>query len=129
MLIEWEDIYSVGIEEFDNDHKKLIELINRLHQAMLDKKAKEVLGEIINELVDYTIYHFNKEEAMFDAKGYSKSDEHKEKHSSLVSRVAQLKEDFESNKIALSMETLKFLQDWLMEHIVKEDKQYRYELS
>jgi hemerythrin len=65
MLIEWEDIYSVGIEEFDNDHKKLIELINRLHQAMLDKKAKEVLGEIINELVDYTIYHFNKEEAMF----------------------------------------------------------------
>ena len=60
--IEWEDSFSVGVEIFDNEHKKLIEIINRLHLALLMKETDAVMGKTLKDLIDYTITHFAHEE-------------------------------------------------------------------
>jgi hemerythrin len=69
-LIKWKDVFSVKVSEVDNQHKKLIGLINQLYDAMRVGKGREVLGSVLTELVNYTIYHFSTEERLFREYGY-----------------------------------------------------------
>ncbi|MCC6132451.1 MAG: hemerythrin, partial [Acidobacteria bacterium] len=55
-LITWSDELSVGVSAFDNQHKRLVALINELHDAMSAGKGSKVLGKILSELADYTVY-------------------------------------------------------------------------
>ena len=57
-FIEWNEKYSVHIEEIDSQHKKIFSIINRPHGAMKARKGKEVIGNLIDEPVDYTKYNF-----------------------------------------------------------------------
>ena len=61
-FIEWNEKYSVHIEEIDSQHKKIFSIINRLHSALKARKGKKVIGNLLDELVDYTYYHFATEE-------------------------------------------------------------------
>lgn len=123
-LITWEESYSVKITLIDTQHKKLIGLINALHDAMKERKAKEVLGAIIDELANYTIDHFKVEEKYFDEFKYLKATQHIKEHTNFVSKVAAFKDDFDNGKMMLSMEVIDFLKDWLLNHIKKTDMAY-----
>ncbi len=123
-LINWEESLSVKVLEIDNQHKKLVGLINALHDAMKERKANEALGGIIEELVNYAINHFRTEEDYFDRLGYLKASAHKKEHKDFVNRVAAFKDDFARNKIMLSMEIMEFLKGWLINHIKKIDMAY-----
>lgn len=123
-LFSWSNEYSVNIKEIDEQHKVLINLINELHDKMKIGKAKEILGGILDELVDYTIYHFKHEENLFTSHGYPDSDLHKTVHKGLVKQVKDLKNDFESGKTILSMDIMNFLKGWLGNHIQGTDKKY-----
>jgi len=123
-LINWQPNYSVNIKEIDLQHRKLIDVINKLHDAMKSGKGKEVMSKILGELVDYTNYHFGNEEKLFDQYGYSESRTHKRQHSDLVKQVVNYKNDFETGKSMLTMELMNFLKDWLTKHILDSDKQY-----
>jgi hemerythrin len=123
-LIEWNDDFSVRIEEIDNQHKKLIEIINELHYAMRERKAKEALGNIINGLVDYAVVHFSTEERYFDQFNYLSSGSHKKEHRGFMDKVNEFKTGFENGKIMLSLEIMDFLKDWLIKHIQKIDMAY-----
>ncbi|MBN1907206.1 MAG: hemerythrin family protein [Deltaproteobacteria bacterium] len=123
-LINWEESLSVKVSEIDTQHKKLVELINKLHEAMKERKANTVLGGIIDELVDYAINHFRTEESYFDKFGYLKAVQHRKEHKDFVSKVAAFKDDFARNKIMLSMEIMEFLKAWLINHIKKIDMAY-----
>ena len=61
-LITWNNMLSTGVTEQDNQHKKLIDLINQLNDAMQAGKGSEVLGKVLAELVNYTVFHFGYEE-------------------------------------------------------------------
>lgn len=123
-LLEWKDEYSVDIEEIDLQHKKIIELINILYEAMNEHKTKDVLEEIIMELTKYTVSHFAVEEQYFEKFGYVNAGSHKLAHKGFVDKVSNFKVDFNSGKSMLSMEILSFLKAWLIEHIVKIDREY-----
>jgi hemerythrin len=123
-LISWQPNYSVNIKEIDLQHRKLIDLINHLHDAMKTGKGKEVMSKILSELVDYTNYHFGNEEKLFDKHGYSESRTHKRQHADLVKQVVSYKNDFENGKSLLTMDLMNFLKDWLTKHILDSDKQY-----
>jgi len=123
-FINWNDTYSVQIEEIDNQHKKLIALINELFDSMQKGQSRTVIGRILNDLIDYTAIHFKTEETYFDRFNYEGSSEHKEKHKRLVDNVIKVKSDFESGKISVSADLLKFLKRWLFEHILETDKKY-----
>ena len=123
-LINWEDSLSVKVSQIDTQHRKLVELINSLHEAMKERKASDILGGIIEDLVNYAIEHFRTEEKYFDEFGYLKAGQHKKEHKDFVNKVAAFKSDFDSGKMMLSMEVMEFLKDWLVNHIKKTDMAY-----
>jgi hemerythrin len=124
-LIQWKDDYSVGVLLIDTQHKRLIELINSLNDAMKQGKGKEIIGKIISEMLLYTKRHFSTEEQYFDKFNYEKSEEHKCEHNEFVKKVQNFKADYEAGKIGVSVSVMNFLSSWLREHILDSDKQYR----
>lgn len=123
-LLIWKDDYSVNIKEIDEQHKNLIAMINELHDAMAQKKAKEALSEILKKLADYTVSHFAKEENLMRANGYPEYDEHRNKHEKMTAKVLALQDDLKQEKISLSIEVMEFLKNWLDKHIMGTDKKY-----
>ena len=124
-LIEWNDnLYSVNIEKFDEDHKKLLQFINDLHQAMLQGQGKEKLSVILDELLDYTRYHFSAEEAEMQKANYPELENHKKLHKELTDQLHQLIEDYKAGKKEVSIDTFRFLKEWLFNHIQVVDKKY-----
>jgi hemerythrin len=123
-LLNWNESYSVKIAQIDSQHKKLVDIINDLHDSMKTGKSKEVLGKILNQLIDYTANHFKTEEDLFDKYGYPDNIVHKRQHSDLVDQVLKFKSNFVSGKSVISIDLMNFLRDWLTQHIVGSDKKY-----
>lgn len=123
-LIIWTEEYSVGIAEIDSQHMKLVGLINRLHTSILSKTGKEALSGILNDLVYYTVYHFETEEHYFDEYDYPGSEQHKSEHKQLIEQVAELQKRHDAGEKMLTMDVMNFLKDWLHEHILGSDKKY-----
>ncbi len=123
-LFSWKDEFSVSVKKFDDHHKKLIGLINELHDSMLTGKQQAVIGKILNSLADYTKYHFAEEEKLMVAYGYPGLVEHRAQHEAFVGKVADCIEKYESGRLAISLEVMNFLRDWLKGHILTTDKKY-----
>jgi len=122
--MKWTDNLSVQVQEIDNQHQKLISLINDLHDAMLARRGKEVLGGILDQLAAYTVYHFNTEEKYMQDFSYPGYLLHKKEHDSFVGKVDALMEDYKAGKVGISMELMAFLRDWVQNHIQGTDKKY-----
>ena len=124
-FIEWsDDDLSVGIEEIDAQHKILVGLVNRMHQAIHERHGSDVVKGILAELADYTRIHFAVEESLMRIFGYPGYEEHKEMHEELLQNVHELQEKVESGKTAIGFELMHFLRNWLTKHIMDEDMQY-----
>lgn len=124
LLIEWNDSLSVGVSEIDRQHMKLVGLINKLHQAMSEGHAKDVMSQILDEMISYTDEHFKTEERYFNQFKYIKTVEHMREHRNFVNTALQLQSDFKSGKLGISVGTMEFLKDWLTKHIQGSDKEY-----
>jgi hemerythrin len=120
----WEEKYSVGVKAIDEQHKKLIDLINTLYEAMRSGKGKEVLTKTIDSLIDYTKYHFDAEEKLMNSHGYPDVLPHKQEHKKLTDQVIQIQEKYRQGNAAVSVELSSFLKDWLSSHILGTDKKY-----
>ena len=121
-LFLWSNELSVGNTFIDDDHKKLITMVNNFHDAMEQGKGNEVIGKVLNNLVIYTKAHFKREEAEMQRIKYPRYLAHKQEHDKLISEVAELQSSFSSGKAMLTMKISKFLRDWLLTHIEKTDK-------
>ena len=123
-LITWDDKFSVDIGEVDQQHQRLVDIINELHDAMKAGQGKNVLGKILLELIQYTGSHFAAEEKYFIEFKYPDAEAHKKEHVYFVQKVLDFKEEFEQGRMTVSIELLYFLRDWLMKHIKVSDKKY-----
>lgn len=123
-LIMWSDVYSVSNKEIDAQHNKLIGLINRLYNAYLDKKHENEIKGIIREIKEYTVYHFSTEEELFKKHNYAESAAHIEMHQNFIDELNSLIDNYMDSSLVLTMKTMTFLQRWLTNHILKEDKKY-----
>ena len=122
--ITWNDTFSVNVSEIDQQHKKLVGMINELGEAMKQGKGRAILGKIVDSLINYTLTHFKTEERYFDKFGYPDKENHKREHAAFVRKVSDFKEGFENGKLTVSLEVMKFLSDWLQNHIKGTDKRY-----
>jgi len=120
----WSDGYSVGIRDIDEQHKKLVTLVNQLYEAMQGGKASDVLGTILGELIRYTKYHFSAEEKLMETHAYPELAAHKQEHMDLTEKVIELENKFKAGKVTISLEVGKFLKEWLLRHIQGTDKKY-----
>lgn len=123
-VIAWKEVYATGIVALDNEHKALIEEINRLYEAVRNKKGEEVLGDILLMLTSYTLDHFAHEEKLMAQYGYPGLQEHQAIHQQLREAVQEMKARASHGNEPLAAELLKYLRFWLLEHIVEVDKKY-----
>lgn len=127
-FMEWNEKLSTGIREIDKQHEKLVEQINVLHSAMRERKAKEVLGKILEELKAYTKYHFSTEEKAFERYNFSDKISHTKKHNDLIKQLDEIIDQYKAGSLAISINLLDFLHKWVSEHIQKDDMKYAPEL-
>ncbi len=121
-LFSWSDELAVGNKFIDDDHKKLVKLVNDFHDAMEQGRGNDVIGKVLHNLVIYTKEHFAREEAEMQRIKYPKHLAHKQEHDKLIKDVAELQAGFMSGKAMLSIKVSKFLRDWLLTHIQQTDK-------
>ena len=122
---EWSDEFSVGVEEIDRDHKRLLGLLNDLQKAVEAGERREVLGKLLDELIHYTNYHFAHEEALFLRTNYPGYRAHERKHQALTDTAHAIREDFQlSASMALPRQVLEFVKYWLCEDILGADRDF-----
>lgn len=124
-LIKWDDaLFSVHNEELDSHHKKIVDLINQLHTAMMKRTGVQTLPVILAELKSYIDYHFKAEEKMMRLAGFPDYDEHKLKHSEFVDQLSQILQKHEWGSREVGIDTIELLKEWLFKHIQMSDKKY-----
>jgi hemerythrin-like metal-binding protein len=123
-LISWKTEFSVGVVEFDNQHKILIDLINNLHDSMRAGVGKQALSGILSELVTYTKVHFANEEKFFKQYSYPEQSLHMMEHEKLTRQVIEFQKDYEEGKTSMTLDVMDFLRSWLLDHIGGVDKKY-----
>ena len=123
-LFTWYKSYSVNNEELDNHHQALFDMLNRLYGNCLDKDKTNCLAPIVEELVSYANYHFSAEEQYMRSIGYKEIDKHISEHGAFTQRVLQLKQVTDKNDLELTKELIVFLGNWLLHHVMEEDKKY-----
>lgn len=120
-FMKWESTFELNIEDFDDHHKHLLDLMNTLYADFAGGSRKETLGIVIGELVDYAAYHFQAEESWMQEHKYPAFSRHQNEHITFTDKVREFNRDFQSGKTLLAVEVLAFLMNWLKDHILKTD--------
>jgi len=128
-IMVWDEKYSVGIAKIDEQHKKLIGLVNKLYDAMREGKGKDILLSILEETLNYTNYHFSTEEEIFKKYNYSLKEPHMKEHKSMKEKVERLYNDVKAGNSNVTVEVFTFLKDWINNHILDIDMKYKNELA
>jgi hemerythrin len=123
-LITWSDALSVNIKKIDDQHKCLVELVNKLHDAMKAGKGNAVIGPILEDLLNYVSFHFTTEETYFKKFSYPEYAQHKKQHDDLTQKTKALNASYREGKLTITLEVMNFLKDWLSTHILGSDKKY-----
>jgi len=122
-VLIWTETMQIGIDAIDKDHKHLISLLNRLSHGLLEDVDTD---HTIQELIEYTRYHFRREEMIMDLGGYPGRDEHRLQHRALSADMAALAKRWSNGRDQATFTELKsFLRNWLFEHIMKTDAEIR----
>lgn len=122
-LIIWTDKLSVGVPEIDEQHKKLVSMINSLHDAMKAGKGKEQLKLVLDDVTNYVLVHFAYEEKLFIQYQYPEYKEHKAAHDAFVKKVTEMRAMYDQQRLQAG-QLMIALQEWLIKHINDIDKRY-----
>ncbi len=123
-LVVWADSLSVGIDEIDLQHRKLLEICGELYTASkLDSEQYKLkMSKVIKSVTDYTVYHFREEEALQRRYGYPQADFHKIQHDDFVSSVSEQVNKLNENDPADGANFYAYLANWIVTHVAKSDK-------
>lgn len=130
----WNDRFSLGIKTIDEQHKKLFDLIERTQELIQDAEdgidCYDEIVSVLNQLADYTVYHFEYEEKEMKQVGFEGLDLHIEQHQAFVEKVNEfLATDIDENHLAVIVEVVSFLLGWVSEHILVTDALYKDDLA
>jgi hemerythrin len=128
-IIEWGSNMSVGIGKIDEQHHKLIELMQELHEAIRKGGSADMIEDTIVNLFNYAQVHFATEEDLFRQHKYPEEKLHELEHSKFIAKAYEFREKFESNRMGLNLELLSFLSGWILGHIEITDKRYAKHLN
>ena len=128
-LFEWKEKYSVGVEKFDDQHKELLRIGRDLVSAFEGTEEGidqyDLILDLLNEMQEYTVYHFESEEKAMEEANYPELEKHKKIHQKFVNKLKEIDTDkIDKNQQEFSMELLNFLATWIEEHILGEDQKY-----
>jgi hemerythrin-like metal-binding protein len=128
-ILEWDPSYSVGVAALDEDHKRLISVINRVTEA---ESRGEPVQWVLQELDEYAQGHFRREEERLEEVNFPGLEAHRAEHASFVEWLSSLKTTYSLDPEAhfhLAKTVEDFLRSWLQNHILTVDMQYKGEIS
>lgn len=120
----WDKNWEIGISSIDQQHRELVDIINKLGEAMKERKAAEVVSTVVAELTAYTRKHFTFEESLMHKYKYPDLDAHKPYHTKFIAKLVEFQEKIDSGNIAIGVQMYNFLGDWLRNHIRGTDTKY-----
>lgn len=126
-LIPWREEFALGISEIDEQHKKILAIINNLSEIFQEKKHYEqgVIDQIIQELNDYANYHFQTEEKYFDLFNYQDAEAHIKIHNQYREKISEWRQQYEKeNDPKIFFDVSEFLKNWWVWHINNTDRAY-----
>lgn len=128
-MFKWQDKFSCGIEEIDSQHRKLFEIGAKVYDTALlndDYDHYDELMTILQELVDYTQYHFGYEEMLFEKYNYENAFTHKIEHDFFIKKLKKINsKDLEDSQGETFLQLVEFVSDWITGHILGSDMKYR----
>ncbi|MDN5505653.1 MULTISPECIES: bacteriohemerythrin [Comamonas] len=121
-LLVWVPELDTGIAEIDRQHRRIVDYINRLYE-LRSSPDREGLGDVIGEMIDYTVSHFVFEESLIESAGYMFAGPHKKVHELFTRRVIEMQTRFDAGE-DVAAELHGMLSRWLFNHIRNEDHGY-----
>ncbi len=127
-LIVWNDDLVTGIAKIDEQHRILVNSFNDANTRLATNASAEMLDQISRDLLSYALYHFETEEELMLQFKYAEaktgdSDVHLRQHREFSSKVVAVREGIKAGNLISREELLTFLNGWLINHILKMDKQ------
>jgi hemerythrin len=123
-FMDWDRKYVLGIDEVDRQHKHLFEIVNHMHDAVTSGADQSAVTTILDELIHYTVEHFETEENMFREHEYPGYEKHRLEHNELAARVLDLQRRLREGSATVSFDVLEFLSDWLADHTLGSDQEF-----
>lgn len=127
--IVWSKILSVGVEEIDEDHRKLVGIFNELNRAVTAGESADYLAATLEELINCTVWHFSHEERLMLKHRYDATEDHKAEHRELVEGARELQRQVLAAGGGVGDEQILFLERWLTAHILTADQRLGMYLS
>jgi hemerythrin len=124
VFFKWLPEYSVDIKTIDDQHRELVNILNRLFVAVSCREGDKVIAGILDALMTYTQTHFELEERLMRQAKYKDIDPHREEHRKLLDQLDQLCTRHLLEEKVIYFEMLSFLKKWLKEHIQGVDTKY-----
>ncbi|WP_442918217.1 bacteriohemerythrin [Magnetococcus sp. PR-3] len=121
----WRDSLSVGVAQFDQEHQRLIDLINQIQSGLKRRMPQEQLSQLITELASFTDTHFSREEGIMKKHGYPGLGEQQDEHRGMVAKLHDLAKQHEEGEFSAAMDLMGFARAWLTEHILETDMRYK----
>ena len=121
-IFQWRDEYSSNVQEIDRDHRALFQNADRLYASIQSGEGRASLTEILGFLIQYTAEHFDREERLMGKYDYPDKLKHREKHQLLIGQVLGIDKQYRDREIEIDSEFISFLKDWVINHILTEDR-------
>lgn len=122
--IEWNDSYSVGVAELDEQHKKLFRIINTMFEADDLSLNSQTITDLLTEMVEYASVHFETEERYMSECEYPDLASHIQAHDIFRKKVDELRSARMNENKDMPSDMIRFLYEWLVNHIMFCDKTY-----
>lgn len=120
--IEWKREYDVGVRKIDQQHRRIVDVLNELYDLQDSKKSPKRMQRVFQSLRDYIEEHFETEEEYIAAHGCTGADVQKREHESFVDTICSYQKDFLKQKPLALINLFNYIWDWFAHHIVVVDK-------
>ncbi|MBN2381886.1 hemerythrin family protein [bacterium] len=120
-LLEWKEDYALHISEIDEQHKRLLQLINEFYAAIIEQDVPP-LGQLISGMLEYSSYHFATEQRYMEQNKYPELEAHRREHDLFIARTQGFYERYKEGRFMSSLEITNFLKEWIADHLANVDQ-------
>ncbi|MCF8169227.1 MAG: bacteriohemerythrin [Rhodoferax sp.] len=124
--IVWNDTFATGVTTIDDQHKILVNMLNEANERLDESTTRDVLLEIVKDLISYALYHFDEEEELMIHTRYPQTpcQQHMEEHRAFSERVTTIQRELVQGTLIHRDELIGYLNNWLINHIMGTDKRF-----
>lgn len=120
---EWASDMEIDQGPIDQDHRKLVDLVNALHTVTSEGRGQQIVDRVLNELISYTADHLRREEKLMETLKFPNLANHKIGHDAFLASIQDLKKKYDAGSITVASQLSTVLRDWLSLHIRRSDKE------